>query len=256
MRGTTDTSTPSSWQRGISRLTRASATDEKATIRYLTPVRSTASSRSSIVPSTGTSRPPTSATERGSSSRKPTGASPYSGWFSSRRATWAPTTPAPMIRTGLPIRRLARARRWASASTRAAEADADQGVEPRADPLSLFGHFVVEGEAQDGDGHRRDRDAADHRHDPVEDLRAQLRAVEARAGRRAARPGTASAAAGRGVRRCRTGSPKPPSAITSASHTIRKSTIGRTMPQPEPSSAHCSGPWKVPRCSARGVGAS
>ena len=37
MRGTTDTSTPSSWQRWIRRLTRASATEEKATIRFVTP---------------------------------------------------------------------------------------------------------------------------------------------------------------------------------------------------------------------------
>ena len=35
-----------------------------------------------------------------------------------------------------------------------------------------------------------------------------------------------------------------------------KSTAGRTMPQPGPSSAHCSGPVNVPRHSALGAGAS
>ena len=35
IRGTTETSTPSSWQRWIRRLTRASATEENATIRFL-----------------------------------------------------------------------------------------------------------------------------------------------------------------------------------------------------------------------------
>ena len=90
------------------------------------------------MPSTGTSRPPTSATERGSSSRKPIGTSPYSGWDSRRRATCAPTTPAPMISTGLPTRWRLRAQRWANDRTmRPMPTPSSENSQPRSQSVWL-----------------------------------------------------------------------------------------------------------------------
>ena len=180
MRGTTDTSTPSSWQRWISRLTRASATEENATIRFLTPVRSTASSRSSIVPSTGTSRPPTSATERGSSSRKPTGHEPVLGVALEPPRHLRADDAGAHDQHGLadqPLR------------ARPALGERSAAVRPRPTPTSAqnqartqsvwSGTSPLMKQAEHRDGHRADRHAADDRHDPVEDQRAQPRAVEA-----------------------------------------------------------------------------
>ena len=152
------------------------------------------------------------------------------------------------------IRRLARAWRWARDKHGAADADAGKRVDSQARThSSLFGHFVVQGHDPGPPPPyiAATETAADHRHDAVENLGAQLRAVEApqvEEKHDEERHQQASAHAQR-LRRSRPGCRSHPARSRAPTTPSAKSTIGRTTPQP----AAFHGPTAAGHGSCRGA---
>ncbi len=251
MRGTTDTSTPSSWQRWIEPAhARVGDRGERHDQVAHAACAARSRRRPRRVPSTGTSQSPTSASERGSSSRKPTGHSPYSGWCSRRCATCEPTSPAPTISTGRPISRRPRAHRWPSARRPRPAPTATSASSHAAHPLRLVGELPVDEQPDHRDGHRRHRHRADDGHERCRGRARAAASGRARAGRAAASRAPAARAAARsprgrvhGVRRRRA----PRHGATHSSEQVHGRHAGRPSPAPRAATAAARAAPRTPR---------
>ena len=115
----------------------------------------------------------------GSASRKPTGRSPYSGCSGRRRATRAPTAPAPTISARRPTQRPRAGQPLQAHTGDPAAADQCDGQRPDVRERPGVQAVGLDVDVGDREAHHRQRDRARDRRDPVEDGRAQAARVRA-----------------------------------------------------------------------------